>query len=120
MPFWRKKVIQPALASEEEATIREQEELLQKDPSNPKPYFALGTMAHFRGGTDEAIQYLLKAIELDPNYAAPYVSLGRIYAIQGQNEPAWNYAKEAARLGDRSLIEQLERYPAATKPPDHA
>src|SRR5579859_2072977 len=85
MSFWRKRVIQPALDHEEEAAIREQQELFEKDPSNPKPCFALGTLAHFRGRADEAIQYFLKAIELDPTYSAPHVSLGRIFAVQGLN-----------------------------------
>lgn len=118
MSFWRKKVIQPALDFEEEAAIREQQDLLQKDPSNPRPYFALGTMAHFRGRTDEAIQYFLKAIELDPAYAAPHASVGRIFAVRGQLDLAWKHAREAERLEDRSLVEQLERYPAAAKPPN--
>ena len=116
MSFWRKKVIQAALDSEEEATIREQHALLQHNPSNPKPHFALGTVAHLRGRTDEAIQCFLKAIELDPTYAAPHVSLGRLYAIQGKNHLAWEHAREAERLGDRSLVEQLERYPLAARP----
>ncbi|MGH9450280.1 MAG: tetratricopeptide repeat protein [Terriglobia bacterium] len=118
MSFWRKTVIQPALDSEEEAAIREQQRLLELDSLNPKPHFALGTMAHFRGRTDEAIQYFLKAIDLDPSYAAPHASLGRIFAVQGELTLAWKHAREAERLGDKSLVEQLERYPAATKPLD--
>lgn len=116
MSFWRKHVIDPALGSEEQAAIREQQELLEKDPANPKPYFALGTMAHLRGQVDDAIRYFLTAIELDPTYAAPCVSLGRIYAIRGESGLAWKYARDAERLGDSSLVEQLERYPNATRP----
>ena len=120
MSFWRKDVIQPALAAEEEATIREQEELLRKDPADPKPYFALGTMAQIRGHAEGAVQYFLKAIEIDPSFSPPRVSLGRIYALWGQNEAAWKCAREAERLGDRSLVEQLERYPTVTKLVDPA
>ncbi len=116
MSFWRKKVIEPALHSEEEAAIREQQKLLESDPANPKACFALGTMAHLRGQVNEAERYYLTAIELDPTYAAPHVSLGRIFAVQGKNDLAWKQAREAERLGDRSLVEQLERYPDATKP----
>lgn len=118
MSFWRKSVIQPALDSSESAAMREQQELSRKDPLNPKPRFALGVMAHLQGRTDEAIQYFLKAIELDPTYAAPHVSLGRMYAVQGQTELAWQHALAAEQLGDRELVEQLERYPAATKRSD--
>lgn len=116
MSFWRKQVIDPALGSEEQATIREQQELLEKDPANPKPYYALGTLAHLRGQVDDAIRYFLTAIELDPACAAACVSLGRIYAVQGENSLAWKYARDAERLGDRSLVEQLERYPNAATP----
>ena len=116
MSFWRKKVIEPALHSEEEAAIREQQKLLERDPANPKACYALGAMAHLRGQVNEAERYFLNAIEADPSYAAPHVSLGRIFAVQGKNDLAWKHAREAERLGDRSLVEQLERYPDATKP----
>lgn len=118
MPFWRKSVIQPALDSAESAAVREQQELLRKDPLDPKPHFALGVLAHLQGRTDEAVQYLLKAIELDPSSADPHVSLGRIFAVQGETELAWQHARAAERLGDRALVEQLERYPIAARPPN--
>lgn len=116
MPFWRKSVIQPALDSAESAAIREQQELSQKYPSDPKPRFALGVLAHLQGRTDEAIQYFLSAIELDPSYSAPHVSLGRIYAVQGQSELASHHARAAELLGDRALVEQLERYATTVRP----
>ncbi|HEX5482365.1 MAG TPA: tetratricopeptide repeat protein, partial [Terriglobia bacterium] len=105
MGFWRKAVIQPALDSETESTVQEQQELLRKEPSNPRAYFALGTLAHLRGETIAAIEHFKKAIELDPAYAAARVSLGRIYAIQGNYELAWQQARAAERSGDSSLIQ---------------
>jgi Flp pilus assembly protein TadD len=114
MGFWRNQVIQPALDSEIDAAVREQMALLELDPSNARAYFALGTLAHFRGRTETAIGCFLKAIELAPQDPAPHVSLGRIYAIEGHDDLAWKHAREAERLGDRSLLEQLERYPHAT------
>jgi tetratricopeptide (TPR) repeat protein len=115
MSFWRGTVIQPALNADLHATVHEQKEILRRDPANPHAYFALGTLAHFRGDTEGAILFFLKAIELDPAYAAPHISLGRIYAIKESYELAWKHARQAERLGDRSLLEQLERYPAATR-----
>ena len=108
--MWRREVIQPALASDIEAAVAEQRAILERDPENPRAHFALGTLSHFRGETGAAVALFLRAIELDPGYAAPHLSLGRIYAVQGLYVEAWQHAREAERLGDRSLVEQLERY----------
>lgn len=79
---------------------------------NSRPYFALGTLAHSRSDTETAILLFRKMIELDRTYAAPFVSLGRIYAMQGRYDFAWRDARQAECLGDPSLRQQLERYPA--------
>ncbi len=119
-PFWRDHLIQPSLDTEVDAAIREQLDLLAKDPQNAKAFFALGTLSNFRGHTDDAILYLAKAIELDPAAAAPHLSLGRIYAIQGRYDEAWRHARAAEALGSRELVEMLERYPnlEPSTPPD--
>ncbi|HKS94815.1 MAG TPA: hypothetical protein VJV74_01650 [Terriglobia bacterium] len=114
MAFWRDQVIQPALDSDVEAAVREQQAILERDPQNAPAHFALGTLAYFRGHMDAAVTYFLRAIELDAAYAAPHVSLGRIEIARGRYDDAWKHAREAERLGDRSLVEQLERYPRAT------
>lgn len=111
MSFWRKEIIQPALDVDVDDAFAEQQAILERDPKNPHAYFALGTLNHFHGQPDTAIPLFIKAIELDPTYAAPHVSLGRIYAVKGFNDLAWKHAREAMRLGDRSLVEQLERFP---------
>jgi len=113
MAFWRKRLIQPALDSDIEAAAAEQRALLERDPEDPRAHFALGTLSHFRGETDAAVALFLRAIDLDPAYAAPHVSLGRIYAVERRYDEAWKHAREAERLGDRSLVEQLERYRGA-------
>ncbi len=110
--MWRREVIQPALESDIEAAVAEQRAFLERDPENPRAHFALGTLSHFRGETDAAVALFLRAIELDPAYAAPHVSLGHIYAVERRYDEAWKHAREAERLGDRSLVEQLERYPS--------
>ena len=119
MPFWLKQVIQPALDRDVDAAVQEQLAVLARDPGNAKAHFALGTLSHFQGQTDDAIQYFLRAIELDPACPAPHVSLGRIYIVQGLYEQARMHAREAERLGDRSLVEQLERYPGVDSVTGH-
>jgi tetratricopeptide (TPR) repeat protein len=109
--FWRKEVIQPALNRDVEAAVAEQQSILATDPNNAKAYFALGTLCHFKGETERAIQYFAKAVEVDPSDAAPHRSLGRIYAVRGEYEQAWKHARAAEALGARDLVEMLERYP---------
>lgn len=115
MSFWRQEVAQPMLDRDIEVSIAEQQAILERDPRNARAHFVLGTLAHFRGDSTAATTYFRKAIELDPTDAAPHVSLGRIYAVEGDYDSAWRHAREAERLGDRSLIEQLRRYPNAAR-----
>jgi tetratricopeptide (TPR) repeat protein len=110
MSFWRRDIIEPALDHEVQAGMAEQRAMLQREPNNPRAHFALGTFNHLWGSTNEAIRLYLRAIELDPNYTAPHISLGRIWAVRGVYDEAWKHAREAERLGDRSLVAQLERY----------
>ena len=53
--FWREEVIQPALNSDVEDAVAEQQSILAKDPNNAKAYFALGTLSHFQGEIEQAI-----------------------------------------------------------------
>ena len=115
MSFWRREVAQPMLNQDIEASIAEQQAILERDARNTRAYFALGTLAHFRGDSAAAIAHFHKAIELDPADAAPHVSLGRVYAVKGDYDSAWRHAREAERLGDRSLVDQFERYPNAAR-----
>jgi tetratricopeptide (TPR) repeat protein len=109
--FWQKEVIQPALNRDVEAAVAEQQAILAVDPNNAKAYFALGTLRHFQGATEQALQYFQKSIELDSSNPDPHLSLGRIYALRGEYDQAWHHARAAEALGARDLVEMLERYP---------
>ena len=109
--FWRDQVIQSSLTNEVEIAIAEQKEILAKDPNNAKAYFALGTLSHFQGEIEQAMQYFQKSIELDAKDAAPHLSLGRLRAVRGEYAEAWKHARAAEALGARDLVEMLERYP---------
>jgi tetratricopeptide (TPR) repeat protein len=111
MNFWRQQVIQPALDGDLNAAIQEQIATLERDPSNPRTCFALASLRYLQGDKNAAVRLFQQAIALDPQCGAPHASLGRIYAVEGRYEDAWRHAHEAARLGDRSLLEQMERYP---------
>ena len=110
MAFWREEVVQPAFDKDLEEAIAEQQALLLQNARNAGAHFALGTLTYFKGDRDAAAGYFLKAIDLDPDYPAPRVSLGRMLALAGDYEAAWEQARAAERLGDRSLLDLLERY----------
>ncbi len=109
--FWREEVIQSALDRDVDGAFAEQTAILERDPANAGACFALGTLSHFTGEIDQAIRYFQRAIALDPASAAPHLSLGRIYAVRGDYERAWQHARAAEGLGNRELVELLERYP---------
>ena len=109
--FWRDEVIQPALNTDVDAAVAEQRAILAQDPSNAKAHFALGTLSHFQGEVEQAMQHFRKAIELNPADAAPHLSLGRILAVRGEYSDAWQHARAAEALGASELVEMLSRYP---------
>lgn len=112
MSLWRDEVIQPALDSDLERAIAEQHAILKREARNAGAHYALGCLCQLRGDRCAAVEHFVKAIEFDSAYAAPHVSLGRIRAVDGDYDAAWRHAREAERLGDPSLVEQLARYPA--------
>ena len=109
--FWRDEVIQPGLNRDVDDAVAEQHALIAKNPNNAKAYFALGTLSHFQGQTQRAIEYFRKSIELSPTDAASHLSLGRIYAVRGEYELAWKHARAAEVLGARDLVKMLLSYP---------
>ncbi|MGH9434361.1 MAG: tetratricopeptide repeat protein, partial [Terriglobia bacterium] len=84
------------------------------EPGSAPAWFGLGSLYQVRGERREALACYLKSIECDKNFPAAHVAAGRLYVVEGNLDLAWNHAREAERLGDTSLFEQLSRY---LKPP---
>ena len=108
--FWREEVIGFALDHDTECHIAEQKAAIAANPKDAHPYLNLGLLFQVQYKQDRAVEYFLKALSLDPRLAAAHVSLGRAYAVRGEMEKAWEHAHVAAALGDKSLLQQLERH----------
>ncbi len=114
--FFRRDVVDFAIGKDLDSAIAEQLARIDRDPQEAEPYCALGVFFRMQGRIEDAIQVHQRALELDPSYALPHRELGQIYAVQEHYEKAWRHAREAARLGDRSLLELLERYEKTSGP----
>ena len=108
--FFRRDVVDFAIGKDLDSAIAEQLARIDRDPQEAEPYCALGVFFRMQGRIEDAIQMHQRALELEPNYALPHRELGQIHAVRGNYEEAWQHAREAARLGDRSLLGLLERY----------
>ncbi len=114
--FFRREVVDVALNRDVDSAIAEQLARIEQNPGEAQPYCALGVFFRMQGKIGDAILMQQRATELDPSFALPHRELGQIYAVREDHEAAWRHAREAARLGDRSLLELLERYQKASRP----
>ncbi len=110
MGFWRKEVIQPALAHETRKGIEEQLAWSAREPANPRPYFHLAQFYRMEGRQEEAVGLLLEAVRLDAAFADAHVSLAEIYAIAADYEAARSHARAAERAGNGRAMEMLARH----------
>lgn len=108
--FWRKEVIEFALDQDVERHIAEQKAAIAANPNYARGYLNLGLLYQIQFQQDLAVEHFLKALSLDPYLADAHVSLGRVYAVRGEMEKAWEHARVAADLGNKGLLEQLQRY----------
>ena len=112
MSFWRKEVIDFALSHETRRQIEEQRVWIERDPSNPKPYYHLAQFYRMEGRHEEALALLLEAVHLDDSFAEAHVALAEIYAVREDYRAAWRHARRAQQSGDARAAEMLERYQA--------
>jgi cytochrome c-type biogenesis protein CcmH/NrfG len=110
MSFWRKEVIDFALAQETQRHIAEQRTWIEREPGNAQPYKNLAQLYRIEGRQDEALGLLLEAVRLDPAFAEAHVELAEIYAVRGDHRAAWRHARAAEAQGNRTAVDLLERY----------
>lgn len=102
-----------ALNYDIERTILEYEQFIKANPQSAQAHFDLGLFCYSSGQVERAIEAFTRAIELDPEMSWAHVRLGEIYIArnaEGDEEQAHRHAEAAAQLGNRVLIDLLERY----------
>ena len=113
--FWREEVIGFALDYDTERHIAEQKAAIAANPNDAHAHLNLGLLYQIQYKQDLAVEYFLKALSRDPRLAAAHVSLGRVYAVRGEMEKTWEHARVAATLGNKQLLEQLQRHQKDTE-----
>jgi tetratricopeptide (TPR) repeat protein len=108
--FWKRQVVDFALGHETRKHMDEQRAWIAREPGNPHPYANLARLYRMENRQDEALGLLLEAVRLDADFAPAHVSLAEIYAVRGDYPAAWRHARRAARNGDASPMEMLQRY----------
>ena len=110
MSFWRKEVIDFALNRETSASVEEQLRWIDREPSNPVPYYQLAQLLRIQWKQDDALALLLQAISLEPRFGDAHVALAEIYAVRMDYPAAWRHARAAADAGNCAGVELLTRH----------
>jgi tetratricopeptide (TPR) repeat protein len=110
MGFWRREVIEPALAADTARLMREQVDWIAREPSNVRPYYQLALLYRMQRRHDEALGLLLEAVRLDPSFAAAHIALAELYAADNDTAAAWRHARAASACGDGRGVEMLRRH----------
>jgi tetratricopeptide (TPR) repeat protein len=108
--FWRKELIGFALSHETRRQMEEQHAWIEREPTNPKPFYHLAEFYRVEGRQEEALALLLEAVRLDDSFAAAHAALAEIYAVREDYRSAWRHARHARQNGNARAAEMLERY----------
>ncbi len=68
--------------------IEQYEEILRIDPKNVETLNNLGVVYFRRKSYEEAVRYLLKAVDIDPHRDYIHNNLGMVYSDMGMHEKA--------------------------------
>jgi cytochrome c-type biogenesis protein CcmH/NrfG len=110
MSFWRREVIEFALDHETRRQMEEQQQWIEREPWNPRPYYHLAQFYRMNGNQDAALGLLLESVRLDPSFADAHVSLAEIYAVRADYDAAWRHAREGEQNGNPRAVRLLSRY----------
>ena len=110
MSFWRREVVDVALDHETRIHMEEQLAWLEREPTNPRPYYHLAQFYRMNGKPEEARGLLLEAVRLDPEFGEAHASLAEAYAIRGDNPAAWRHARAAEKNGVPRAVKMLTRH----------
>ena len=111
---WVREFVEFALDRDVDREIDQQRRILKANPQSARAHFDLAVLYYSQKRIEEAIEEYEAAIGCDPSFARAYRKLGEVYVNTGDYEQAGHYALKAAKLGDRTLLEMFERYPAAS------
>ena len=109
MSFWRREIIDPALAGETCRQMEEQRAWIAREPANPKPWFQLAQYCRMEGRREEALGLRLEAVRLDSAFAEAHGALAEIYAVMEDYQSAWRHATLAEQAGDSRAADMLRR-----------
>lgn len=109
---WLRELVEFALDEDVNKEIEQQQDILKDNPRSAKAHFDLGVLLYSQRRLHDSISEFELAITCDPAFACAYRKLGEVYINAGDYERAGRCAVKAAALGDRTLLEMFERYPA--------
>jgi cytochrome c-type biogenesis protein CcmH/NrfG len=110
MSFLRRELIDFALDRETRLQMEEQRAWIEREPSNPQPYFHLAQFYRMNGRQDEALGLLLHAVSLEGAPAGAHASLAEVYAVRADHAAAWRHARLAEESGEGSAVALLKRH----------
>jgi cytochrome c-type biogenesis protein CcmH/NrfG len=113
MSFWRKEVVEFALSHETVQQIDGLRKWIEREPSNPQPYYHLAQFYRMENRTEQALGLLLEAVRLDATFADAHTALAEIYAVSGDYQAAWRHARQAEQHGNPRGVDLLRRHGAA-------
>jgi tetratricopeptide (TPR) repeat protein len=106
--FFR-RVADEMLDNETARQIAEQEDAIAQNPDWSEGYYHLAQLLRVQQKPLEAKRQLLIALEKKPVLTDAHIALGELLIAEGEFDRAREHAEIAAQLGNRRLLEQMER-----------